>query len=213
MLLQQARARRLSTVAELSLARVCRVPGSARPSPSLFSYPGLTARPWHSREFEAFAPWVQQLEAATPAITQEYLALRASNAPSDYVPEGTDHGQQLHTGPVDWHWSTLIDRGRRRPDMWERCPQTTAALEAIPGLCEGDMPFAFAFFSTLKPHCRIAAHTAPCNLRGVPPTPSPPPNHPCPCLCPRRSREPSALWQCACTCPCSFLSRRHAASR
>ena len=145
------------------MQRVCRVPGSHRPAPSLFSYPGLTARPWHSRDFAAFEPWVRQLEAATPAITEEYLALRASNAPSDYEPEAADGG--LHEGPVEWHWSTLIDRGKRRDDMWERCPQTAAALQAVPGLCEGDMPFAFAFFSTLQPHCRIAAHTAPSNLR------------------------------------------------
>ena len=145
------------------MQRVCTVPGSRRPSPSLFSYPGLTARPWHSRDFAAFEPWVRQLEAATPAITAEYLALRESNAPSDYEPESADGG--LHDGPVEWHWSTLIDRGKRRDDMWARCPHTAAALQAVPGLCEGDMPFAFAFFSTLRPHCRIAPHTAPSNLR------------------------------------------------
>ena len=116
------------------MQRVCRVPGSHRPAPSLFSYPGLTAKPWHSRDFAAFEPWVRQLEAATPAITEEYLALRASNAPSDYEPEAADGG--LHEGPVEWHWSTLIDRGKRRDDMWERCPQTAAALQAVPGLCE-----------------------------------------------------------------------------
>ena len=109
--------------------------------------------------------WVSQLEAATPAITEEYLALRASGAPSDYEAEATDHDKALHRGADEWHWSTLIDRGQRRPDMWQRCPRTVAALEAVPGLCEGDMPFAFAFFSTLKPQCRIAAHTSPCNLR------------------------------------------------
>ena len=43
--------------------------------------------------------------------------------------------------------------------------------QAVPNLCEGDMPFAFAFFSTLQPHCRIAPHTAPCNLRGTPAAP------------------------------------------
>ena len=49
--------------------------------------------------------------------------------------------------------------------MWRRCPQTAAALASLPGLCEGEMPFAFAFFSTLRPNCRIAPHHAPANLR------------------------------------------------
>ena len=142
------------------MQRVCTVPGSRRPSPSLFSYPGLTARPWHSRDFAAFEPWVRQLEAATPAITAEYLALRESNAPSDYEPESADGG--LHDGPVEWHWSTLIDRGKRRDDMWARCPHTAAALQAVPGLCQGDMPFAFAFFgSAALPH-RAAPRRATC---------------------------------------------------
>jgi hypothetical protein len=39
---------------------------------------------------------VRQLEAATPLITAEYLALRESNAPSDYSPESADGG--LHEG-------------------------------------------------------------------------------------------------------------------
>lgn len=50
-------------------------------------------------------------------------------------------------------------------DMWEQCPSTASALEAVPRLCVGDMPFSFAFFSTLRPHSRIAPHTAPANLR------------------------------------------------
>ena len=92
------------------------------------------------------------------------LTLRARNMPSDYAPEASDHGS-LHTGESEWHWASLIDRGRRRPEMMELCPQTTKALEAVPNLCEGDMPFAFAFFSTLRPHCNIAPHYAPANLR------------------------------------------------
>lgn len=152
--------------AQLFASRVLRVPGTFRPAPSLFFYPGLTSRPWWRRDD---IPGLAALEAATPAITQEYLALRDSETgelpPSDYELESSDHGDGLHRGGSEWHWASLIDRGRRRPDMWERCPRTAAALEAMPGLCEGAMPFAFAFFSTLRGDCRIAAHTAPANLR------------------------------------------------
>ena len=150
--------------AGLFASRVLRVPGAARPAPSLFYYPGLTSKPWHDRSAGWCAPWIDALEAATPAITQEYQKLRASGVPSDYEAEANDHAT-LHTGESEWHWASLIDRCRRRPDMWQRCPQTAKVLEAVPNLCEGDMPFAFAFFSTPRTQCRIAPHYAPANLR------------------------------------------------
>ena len=91
--------------------------------------------------------------------------MRASGRPSDYKVEESDHAGGLHSAPDEWHWANFIDRGRVQPDMWEQCPNTAAALEAVPRLCVGAMPFAFAFFSTLQPRSRIAAHTAPANLR------------------------------------------------
>ena len=151
--------------AQLFASRVLRVPGAHRPAPSLFFYPGLTSKPWwRAREDLGLAA----LEAATPAITAEYLALRDGNGalpPSNYEPEGADHGGGLHEGDSEWHWASLIDRGRRQEDMWQRCPQTAAALTALPGLCEGSMPFSFAFFSTMRAQSRIAPHNAPVNLR------------------------------------------------
>jgi len=155
-------ARCSSSRAQLQMARVCRVPGAHRPAPSLFSYPGLSALPYHSRQAEPFARWVSRLEAATPEITEEYLRLREGGAPNDFEDSGSEEGA-LHSG--GWHWASLIDRGRVREDTWQRCPVTTAVLSSIPGLCVGDMPFAFAFFSTLAPGSKIAAHTSPCNLR------------------------------------------------
>ena len=149
--------------AELVLGRLCHVAGARRPRPSLFVYPGLTAKPWHDATSAPFASWLPALEAATPAIRDEYLAVRAENLPSDYDVDEGDHASGLHRGG-DWHWASFIARGERREPMWERCPQTAAALAGVPGLMEG-MPFAFAFFSTLQPGARIAAHTSPCNLR------------------------------------------------
>ena len=149
--------------AELVLGRLCHVAGARRPRPSLFVYPGLTAKPWQDATSAPFASWLPALEAATPAIRDEYLAVRAENLPSDYDVDEGDHASGLHRGG-DWHWASFIARGERREPMWERCPQTAAALAGVPGLMEG-MPFAFAFFSTLQPGARIAAHTSPCNLR------------------------------------------------
>jgi aspartyl/asparaginyl beta-hydroxylase (cupin superfamily) len=129
------------------------------------TYPGLTSRPWHERDAPFAAQWIEHLEAATPLIASEYDNIRKLSLPSDYEAEASDHADALHKGPDEWHWASLIDRGQPRPAMQNRCPRTTAVLNSIPGLCVGDNPFAFAFFSTLRPHCRIAPHTAPANIR------------------------------------------------
>ena len=153
------------TRASLIASRVLRVAGTHRPAPSLFYYPGLTSKAWHERSATWAQPWIQQLEASTGAILEEYQALNSLNLPSDYEADQTDHASALHTGAKKWHWASLIDRGVRRPQMMARCPTTTTVLESIPGLCVGDMPFAFAFFSTLAPKSKIAPHCAPANLR------------------------------------------------
>ena len=149
--------------ASLVAGRLLRVAGAHRPAPALFTYSGLTSKPWHERDAPWACEWLPNVEAATSEILKEYEAVK--DAPSDYEADSTEHAESLHEGEAQWHWASLIDRGRPRPEMQERCPITTAVLNSVPGLCFGDMPFAFAFFSTLKPHCRIAPHTAPANLR------------------------------------------------
>ena len=151
--------------AKLVAGRLLRVHGVHRPSPSLFHYSGLTSRPWHDRSSAWAADWLPAIEAATPAIAEEYVRVRATGRPSDYRVADSDHAGGLHSDPHDWHWASLIDRGQIKPDMWTLCPATAAALKAVPRLCIGDMPFSFAFFSTLRAKSRIAAHTAPANLR------------------------------------------------
>jgi len=155
--------------ATLQAARVCRIPGNlARPNPSLFHFPGLNSRPWHSVDSSPAFAWVRQLEAATADIAAEYVALR--DAPgglpvSDYEASDSDHGSGLHQGQKPWHWASFIDRGVRRREMALRCPVTAAVIDATPRLCVDSMPFAFAFFSTLRGGSRIAPHCSPCNLR------------------------------------------------
>ena len=153
------------TRAQLVAGRMLRVPGAQRPVPSLFTYPGLTSKPWHKREAPWFRDWLPALEEQTPQILEEYLQVRESGRASDYRVAESDHQDGLHSAPDDWHWASLIDRGRIQPEMWDQCPRTAAALEAVPRLCVGDMPFSFAFFSTLKAGTRIAPHSAPANLR------------------------------------------------
>lgn len=150
--------------ANLFPSRVLRVRGAQRPSPSLFHYPGLSAQPWHERSASPFSAWVGALEEAAPHITREYKAMRETALPSHYEPQASEHGAELHSGG-EWHWATFIDRGRAQQKMWDLCPFTAEALRAVPNLCLGDMPFSFAFFSTLPPGGRIKPHHSPCNLR------------------------------------------------
>ena len=90
-----------TTRASLLAGRLLRVPGAHRPSPSLFTYPGLTSRPWHERSHRWFADWLPELEAATPTITEEYLRMRASGRLSDYKVADSDHQDGLHLATVD----------------------------------------------------------------------------------------------------------------
>jgi aspartate beta-hydroxylase len=85
--------------------------------------------------------------------------------PSDYSTRDLsrqDGEHKLHEGAWDWH--SYIKKGERQAAFAAHCPDTARLLEDVPGLMT-DLPFGFAFFSTLHASSKIAAHTAPCNLR------------------------------------------------
>lgn len=166
-------------------------PAKPRPSPTLFFFPGLDSRPWHDT---SKFPWVQTLEENRDTIRDEFLALRdlrqkasGSSAASDYNVNDKEH--QLHEG--QWDWLSYVTQGRRQADFALRCPKTVEILESIPGFMAG-LPFAYSFFSVLKPkvsplsrvaldgrvlaltltrsmrlrpQSSIKAHSAPCNIR------------------------------------------------
>lgn len=148
--------------AALLRSALCLTTAKPRPSPTLFFFPGLESRPWHdARQF----PWAQTLEANRDVITREFLALRdlrarQQGAASDYSVNDKEH--QLHEG--QWDWLSYVTQGRRQADFATHCPRTVELLESIPGFMAG-LPFAYAFFSVLKPRSSIKAHSAPCNIR------------------------------------------------
>lgn len=126
-----------------------------RPTPTLFCFPGLESKPWH--DASAF-PALHQLELNRDAIQREYLALRdlrnastasAASTASDYNVNDKEH--QLHSG--EWDWLSYVTQGRRQADFAAHCPKTVEVLESIPGFMTG-LPFAYAFFSVLKPQVR-----------------------------------------------------------
>ena len=100
-----------------------------RPRPSLFSYPGLDARPfWDAKEKEF--PWRAELEASTAVIKAELLAIRSSEPRGDYDKEG-EETSRLHEGP--WHWHSYVLKGQRQAQFASVAPQTARLLRDVVG--------------------------------------------------------------------------------
>jgi aspartyl/asparaginyl beta-hydroxylase (cupin superfamily) len=147
----------VEAMATIIKSGLCKTNVRHRPAPSMFFFPGITSSEfWPKHLF----PFTEQLEDAFPIIYKEYQELKRKK-PSDY---GTDEASKLHTGQWDWH--SYVLNGKRQSDFAQYCPQTVELLESFrsPRLMTGT-PFSYAFFSTLHPNSKIAAHTGPCNLR------------------------------------------------
>jgi len=134
---------------------LCKTTAKFRPTPTMFSFPGLASKPFYDpKDF----PWVQTLEDNYEPIKSEYLRLKSANTKSDYDPQS----HSLHSG--NWEWHSYLIKGHRQHHFAAQCPKTADVLESIPGFMIGT-PFSFAFFSTLHANSKIEAHCAPCNLR------------------------------------------------
>lgn len=131
-------------------------------------YPFLPADEYFDREH---FPWMAQLEASTDAIRAEFLAMlqrdRAALRPYVMQEAGTPENKWTALdGSLDWGASFLWEYGKRNDAVCDACPQTVAALEALP---RADIPgrAPSAFFSLLKPHSRIPPHTGVTNTRAI----------------------------------------------
>lgn len=116
-------------------------------------------------------PWFADLEARTAAIRAEALALVAEgvDAIRPYVRQ--DAGTPANKWSKldnnrDWSACFLWEYGVRNDAVCARCPETTAALAAVP---QTDIPgkAPTAFFSILKPGSHIPAHTGVTNTRSI----------------------------------------------
>jgi aspartyl/asparaginyl beta-hydroxylase (cupin superfamily) len=116
-------------------------------------------------------PWFASLSAQAPAIRAELEALLAGGeAPlKPYV--RMDAGTPINKWSaldhnLDWGAAFLWEYGAPNLEVLDRCPMTAAALSALPGaVIPGRAPSAF--FSLLKPHTRIPAHTGVTNTRAI----------------------------------------------
>jgi aspartyl/asparaginyl beta-hydroxylase (cupin superfamily) len=136
--------------------------------PTDFQFPELTEREFHPRRH---FPWIEEVEAATAAITAELrtvmAAERAELVPyvqfEEHVP--MDQWRPLNRNP-DWTAIHLIQHGHVNDSNARHCPQTMALLQRLP---QPDIPGASpnAMFSLLAPKTVIPPHVGISNTRLV----------------------------------------------
>ena len=116
-------------------------------------------------------PWFEALAARTPAIRAELEALLGDPGedlrPYVRMDKGVSGSQwDALNDNLDWSACFLWEYGRPNQPVLDRCPETAAALAAVPGArIPGRAPSAF--FSMLRPHTRIPPHTGVTNSRAI----------------------------------------------
>ncbi len=134
-------------------------------APRLYLFPELPTVQFFSRE--AF-PWLAQLEAATPLIRNELLALLGQ--PQVFRPyvESDRSRPVLNPGGLldnpDWSACFLWKNGVRHAAIADRCPATEAALAQVPVVhIPGRSPSVL--FSLMRPGAHIPPHHGFVNTR------------------------------------------------
>lgn len=131
-------------------------------------YPFLPADEFFDR---SHFPWFAELEQRTPAIRAEALALLESKADAirPYVRQEKGTPQNKWSAldqSLNWGACFLWEYGVRNDPVCALCPDTAAALEAVPrSHVPGKAPSAF--FSILQPGAHIPPHTGVTNTRAI----------------------------------------------
>jgi aspartyl/asparaginyl beta-hydroxylase (cupin superfamily) len=139
-----------------------------RSEPTHFHYPGLSEQEFHDRA--AFA-WLEELEAATPAIVDEFLALMQMRdlAIEPYIQYSRHVPAEIWSElnhSREWSAAHLLRGGARVEPNASRCLATLAALAQVP---QPDIPGRSpnAMFSILKAGAHIPPHHGISNTRLV----------------------------------------------
>lgn len=98
-------------------------------------------------------PWIERVEARFPAVRRELEQVLEWH---DDLPNFQDISTDQYQLTQDDRWKTFFfcGYGFTAKANLERCPETAALLDEIPGLTT-------AFFSILSPHKRIPPHGGP----------------------------------------------------
>lgn len=97
-------------------------------------------------------PWTAAIEGAYPEIRREVEGLLAGPTEIPHIEDVTGGIPQGNVGP--WRSFVLMHQGRWIDWNCRRCPDTTAAVQRIPGL-------TMAGFSVLEPGTHITTHRGP----------------------------------------------------
>ncbi|WP_374569229.1 aspartyl/asparaginyl beta-hydroxylase domain-containing protein [Ideonella sp.] len=133
--------------------------------PAQFYLPNVPAVEFFDRQQ---FPWLDEIEAGTEQIREEFLAVLPSD--EGFAPYITYRSDQplnqwveLNNSPR-WSAYHLLKDGQRAEPGASRCPQTMALLAKAP---QPDQPgrTPVAMFSLLKPHTRIPPHHGVSNAR------------------------------------------------
>lgn len=148
---------RVEKFAELYMGKRAPEYRHALQRPSFMYFPDLDPKPFFERaEFD----YLPELEAATPAITEELRAvLQQPESLKPYVeitqPDAREW-TELNYSP-QWSAFHFYKGGQRNDEHCSQCPATTAAIEKLPMVkAPGQSPEAF--FSILKPGTHIPPH-------------------------------------------------------
>jgi aspartyl/asparaginyl beta-hydroxylase (cupin superfamily) len=133
--------------------------------PQYYFFPGLP----HVQFFDRGPfPWLEAVEAATPAIREEMLdVMRDPGSLQPYVRSDPSRPASSQAGMADnpdWSAYYLYKDGAPVAGHAERCPRTLAALKDVPfPRVRGRMPSIL--FSVLRPGAHIPAHNGFINTR------------------------------------------------
>ncbi|HEY5806574.1 MAG TPA: aspartyl/asparaginyl beta-hydroxylase domain-containing protein [Povalibacter sp.] len=136
------------------------------PEPTFLHFPKLPALEFYPRET---FPWLDEFEAATAQIREEFERVFAQDSDSlePYVayPEGVplDQWAKLNHSRA-WSVFYLWREGHALPSHLERCPLTAQLLSKAPMVDVADHG-PTAFFSILDAKAHIPAHTGVTNTR------------------------------------------------
>jgi aspartate beta-hydroxylase len=136
------------------------------PDPVMFHYADLPPIQFYDREL---FPWLGEIEERSDAIRDELLQVLAVSRPDfrPYIqyPPGSPVNQWAELN-YSSRWSTyfLWEHGQRHEEHCRQCPQTAAALEAIP-MARLPNFSPTAVFSCLEPRTIIPPHTGETNTR------------------------------------------------
>jgi aspartate beta-hydroxylase len=133
--------------------------------PQYYFFPGLPQVQFFDRD--SF-PWLPTVEAATPAIRSEMLAvMRDPSALHPYVRSDPSRPRNAQAGLADnpdWSAFYIWKDGAPVAGNAERCPKTLEALAGVPfPRVRGRMPSIL--FSVLRPGAHIPAHNGFINTR------------------------------------------------